>query len=107
MSARATDESMPAQKREQFLGNILGQTARSEDLVRRLVQLASLESQSSLGARERVSLRDLIAETLGESETVIESRQLSVETSGCDDSATVEGDPLMLRIANQMRLRVM
>ena len=98
-AAELIDESMPREKRERFLSNILAETARSEDLVRRLVQLASLESQSSLATREQVNLKELIGEALEESKAAIESRQFAIETSGCDQDIVVEGDPLMLRIA--------
>jgi len=98
-AAELIDESMPPEKRKHFLKNILNETARSEDLVRRLVQLASLESQRSLETREVVSLKEVVEEALKESETAIESRQLQMLTQGMGADLIVHGDPLMLRIA--------
>ncbi|MDF1754838.1 MAG: two-component system sensor histidine kinase CreC [Verrucomicrobiales bacterium] len=98
-AAELIDESMPPEKRAHFLDNILSETARSEDLVRRLVQLASLESQSSLATIESVSLVDLVREAIEDSAAALESRNLEVVTDFGDGGCTVEGDPLMLRIA--------
>ncbi len=98
-AAELIDETMPAEKRKRFLENILAETARSEDLVRRLVQLASLESQSSLATRQTVALGELIREAIDESRAAMESRQFEVRTVGVEEVAEVQGDPLMLRIA--------
>jgi len=41
-AAELIDDSMPENRRRKFLDNILIETTRSEDMVRRLVQLASV-----------------------------------------------------------------
>jgi two-component system, OmpR family, sensor histidine kinase CreC len=98
-AAELIDEAMPPPKRKHFLKNILHETARSEDLVRRLVQLASLENQRSLETRQALSLKEVVEEALKESATAIESRQLHLVTQGLAEDLIVNGDPLMLRIA--------
>ena len=98
-AAELIDEEMPEEKRERFLSNILLETTRSEDLVRRLVQLASVESLSQLEKRERVQLPELLREEIAGLQSVIEMKQLETRVRGLDSSASIEGDPLMLRIA--------
>ncbi len=98
-AAELIDESMPVERRERFLSNILSETTRSEDLVRRLVQLASVESQTSLEKREEVNLSALVVEELSGLSSVIDNRQLKIHMSGLDDQVMIDGDPLMLRIA--------
>ncbi|MDF1812459.1 MAG: two-component system sensor histidine kinase CreC [Verrucomicrobiales bacterium] len=98
-AAELIDESMPADKRKHFLDNILSETVRTEDLVRRLVQLASLESQSTLKTREEVFPCEVIKEALADLAAAIESRKLEVQTIGMDEGCSISGDPLMLRIA--------
>lgn len=98
-AAELIDEAMPPERRERFLSNILSETTRSEDLVRRLVQLASVESQTSLEKRERVDLAALVSEELSGLSSVVDTRQLRILTKGLDRETVIEGDPLMLRIA--------
>ncbi len=98
-AAELIDESMPAEKRARFLENILNETTRSEDLVRRLVQLASVESQTRLEKSERVDLGELVTEELDGLASVVDTKQLQVVTSGLDAGDCLQGDPLMLRIA--------
>jgi two-component system sensor histidine kinase CreC len=98
-AAELIDESMPEEKRRRFLDNILAETTRSEDMVRRLVQLAAVESQSKLSTREEIDLGALVREELAGLSSVVENRELKVIASGIDAPVRLEGDPLMLRIA--------
>jgi two-component system sensor histidine kinase CreC len=98
-AAELIDESMPEDKRRRFLDNILTETNRSEDLVRRLVQLASVESRTRLEKRESVDLANLVDEELDGLSSVIETKQLKIEKTGWEVPITIKGDPLMLRIA--------
>lgn len=98
-AAELIDDSMPQEKRIRFLENILSETARSEDLVRRLVQLASLESQSSLATREPVRLDLVIEEAVSDAQAALESKSLSVDFTRSGNTLEIEGDPLMLQVA--------
>ncbi|MDF1823266.1 MAG: two-component system sensor histidine kinase CreC [Verrucomicrobiales bacterium] len=98
-AAELIDESMPGEKRRRFLDNILNETSRSEDMVRRLVQLASVESQSSLSQREEVSLPGILRDELNTFQSVIETKQLVIKQCGFDEDFVVTGDSMMLRIA--------
>lgn len=98
-AAELIDEEMPPEKRQRFLRNILSETTRSEDLVRRLVRLAAIESQTELRQRERMDLVALVDEEVDGLSAVIEMRRLRIVREGFDSTTEIEGDPLMLRIA--------
>lgn len=98
-AAELIDESMPEEKRRRFLDNILTETIRSEDMVRRLVQLAAVESRTSLEKRVSFDVAKLVREEIAESGSVIETKRLKIETKGLENEVVIEGDPLMLRIA--------
>lgn len=98
-AAELIDESMPEEKRRRFLDNILSETTRSEEMVRRLVQLASVESQSTLSTKETVSLSALVREELQGLSAIVETKQLQVVTDGFEDPFPIDCDPLMVRIA--------
>ena len=90
---------MPEEKRRKFLDNILVETTRSEDMVRRLVQLAAVEGQQELEKKEVVDLGSLVSEEISGLASVIENRSLEIREQGLSDGQVIHGDPLMLRIA--------
>ncbi len=57
---------MPEEKRRRFIDLILAETTRSEDMVRRLVQLAAIESRTDLATRETFDLAALVREEAAE-----------------------------------------
>lgn len=98
-AAELIDEKMPEEKRRRFLQNILSETDRSENMVRRLVQLASVESRTQLEKREIVDLSTLVRDEVKALSAHIETRKLTVEDENCETGVMIEGDALMLRIA--------
>ena len=94
------DEHMSEEQRQRFLSNILAESSRSEELIRRLVQLAALESQNSLAEKQTIHLPRMLTEELKSFAPVIEAKKLRLICEGLEsDSIQLEGDPLMLRIA--------
>ncbi|MDP4584783.1 MAG: two-component system sensor histidine kinase CreC [Verrucomicrobiales bacterium] len=98
-AAELIDENMPEERRRRFLDNILAETNRCEDMVRRLVQLAAIESRTKLATRESVQLGALVREELAGLHAALENRGLEVVLSGLNEGGRLDGDPLMLRIA--------
>ena len=98
-AAELIDEKMPEERRRRFLDNILAETNRSEDMVRRLVQLAAIESRTKLATRESIELGSLVREELAGLSAPVENRGIELVVSGLDEGLRLEGDPLMLRIA--------
>ena len=95
------ETEMPEEQRARFLANIRAETDRSEDLVRRLLQLASIERQVELERRDLISFETLVREEVGKLAGLAEAKRVTVQSAsrGDDESATVQGDPLMLAIA--------
>lgn len=98
-AAELIDEKMPEEKRRRFLDLILAETTRSEDMVRRLLQLAALESRTDLAKNERFDLAALVREESAGLATAAGAREISVRLSGCGEDTEIKGDPLMMRIA--------
>ena len=98
-AAELIDESMPEEKRRKFLDNILVETTRSEDMVRRLVQLAVVEGQQELEKKEAVDLGALVREEIFGLASIIENRSLEIHEQGLSGGKVIQGEPLMLRIA--------
>lgn len=98
-AAELIDETMPEEKRRRFLDLILAETTRSEDMVRRLVQLAAIESRTDLATRETFDLAALVREEAAELAPAAGMREIEVVLSGVPECAAITGDPLMTRIA--------
>lgn len=98
-AAELIDENMPGEKRRRFLDLILAETTRSEDMVRRLVQLAAIESRTDLATRETFDLTELVRREVAELSPAAEARDVSVALSGFGEAHEIVGDPLMIRIA--------
>jgi len=105
-AAELIDEKMDPRQRDRFLKNILAETIRTEDLVRRLVQLASLESQSSLSTRQNLDLAALLREEIDAIQSTAETKDLQVCAEKIPDGEVlISGDPLMMRIAMRNLLK--
>ncbi len=100
-AAELLDESMPEAQRARFLENIRAETDRSEELVRRLLQLVSIERQSELERRDPIDLGAITTEECGKLAGLAEAKRVAIELDGSDPGApaVVRGDPLMLAIA--------
>jgi two-component system sensor histidine kinase CreC len=100
-AAELLDESMPPEQRARFLANIRAETDRSEDLVRRLLQLAALERQSDLERRETIDLSALVAEESAKLIPLATAKGVTIGFASppASGEATLVGDPIMLAIA--------
>jgi two-component system sensor histidine kinase CreC len=95
------EKDMPVEQRDRFLANIRAETKRCEEIVRRLVQLAALESQHALDRVESLNFVELAVE---ESEIVrprMEARQLRMvlDMPEIESVANLRGDRLALQLA--------
>lgn len=98
-AAELLDETMPAETRRRFLGNILAETARSERLINRLLELSAIESRKSLEATAPVDLRDTVARALDQARPLAELARVTVDAVVPDTVPAVNGDAFMLRAA--------
>ena len=92
------EREMPAADRERFVANIERETARIQELVDRMMELAALESRRALERTEPVALRVLLEECVASAAAAGAPRGIAVTLEAGAD-ATVDGDPLLLRRA--------
>lgn len=95
------EPSMAPEQRARFLANIRAETERSEDLIRRLLQLAGLERQPGLERREPVDLSALLTAECARLVPTASAKQVTLAVAGspAGGGATTEGDPILLGIA--------
>jgi two-component system, OmpR family, sensor histidine kinase CreC len=92
------EPEMPAQDRERFVANIERETARIQELVDRMMELAALESRRSLERTAPVALRALLEERVASAQASGAPRGITVTLDAAQD-ATVDGDALLLQRA--------
>lgn len=92
------EEDMPLEQRQRFLKNIRTETARSESLVRDLVQLSELESQAHLENHRPLNLAELCSEIADEAGPRLAVKNLQLK-SQLDDSLQLTGDTMVIKLA--------
>jgi two-component system sensor histidine kinase CreC len=92
------EPSMPAADRKRFVGNIERETARIQEVVDRMMELAALESRRALERTDTVALRALLEERVASAQATAAPRHISVALAAPAD-ANVDGDALLLRRA--------
>jgi two-component system sensor histidine kinase CreC len=92
------EREMPAADRDRFVTNIERETARIQELVDRMMELAALESRRALERTEGVALRALLDECVASAAAAGAPRGVTV-TLAAEADAIVDGDPLLLRRA--------
>ena len=97
-AAELLQEPMPDADRARFVGNIVRETQRIQELVDRMMELTALESRRSLQATAPVALRPLIDELAASAQSSGAARGIQVAVSAGPD-AVVEGDAFLLRRA--------
>ena len=97
-AAELLQENMPEADRARFIGNIVRETQRIQELVDRMMELTSLESRRALDRTELVDLRALAAEVVTSAQSSGAARGVRVELRA-GDAASVEGDAFLLRRA--------
>jgi two-component system sensor histidine kinase CreC len=92
------NESMPLERRAQFLANIRNEAGRIQDIVDRMLELSELESKRTLPKTETISFNALIRTVLESKEPMLSQKGLSVKTQMAD-GISVKGDPFLLHQA--------
>jgi len=98
-AAELIDENMPAGTRQHFLENILSETARSERLINRLLELSAIESRKSLDAAQTCDLREVVIRAIHQARPLAEIVGVSLDTQFPDTPLSVHGDDFILRAA--------
>jgi two-component system sensor histidine kinase CreC len=92
------EPSMPPPDRERFVANIERETARIQELVDRMMELAALESRRALERYAPVAMRALLEERVASARDAGAPRRIQVELHAGTE-ATVDGDALLLQRA--------
>jgi two-component system, OmpR family, sensor histidine kinase CreC len=97
-AAELLQEPMLDADRTRFVGNIVRETQRIQELVDRMLELTALESRRSLDATAPVDLRALLDEAAASAQASGAARGVRVELLD-GDAATTSGDVFLLRRA--------
>ncbi|MGF6328329.1 two-component system sensor histidine kinase CreC [Pseudomonas sp. BS3782 TE3695] len=97
-AAELLQDEMPLAQQQRFVSNIDSESARMQQLIERLLNLAQVEQRQGLEERVAVPLAKLVDELLSAQAARIEGRQLRVEQTIAAD-LTVTGEPFLLRQA--------
>ncbi|WP_408599173.1 two-component system sensor histidine kinase CreC [Pseudomonas sp. PLMAX] len=97
-AAELLQGEMPLAQRQRFVGNIDSESARMQQLIERLLNLAQVEQRQGLEARVEVPLAALVAELIDAQSARIEGSQLRVSQMIAAD-LMLRGEPFLLRQA--------
>ncbi|MEO6676404.1 MAG: two-component system sensor histidine kinase CreC [Pseudomonas sp.] len=97
-AAELLQGEMPIAQQQRFVSNIDSESARMQQLIERLLNLAQVEQRQGLEEQVEVPLAPLVAELLDAQAARIERKQLRVEQTIAADLALV-GEPFLLRQA--------
>lgn len=92
------EPDMPRERRQHFLENIGRESARLQDLVERLLQLAALENRKALTTVEVIDLQTLIREVLASLNPALAAKGLTVRRDATP-AVMVRGERFLLRQA--------
>lgn len=98
-AAELLDEDMPVETRKRFIGNIRAETARSERLINRLLELSSIESRSGLDEAEELDFREIVARAIDQARPLAEIAGVRLNPEIAPSPLPVHGDSFILRAA--------
>jgi two-component system, OmpR family, sensor histidine kinase CreC len=98
-AAELLDEEMPLETRKRFLENILAETARSERLINRLLELSAIEGRASLEKAEHVDFRAIVVHAINQARPLAEVAGVSLGDLLESRTLMVSGDAFILRAA--------
>jgi two-component system sensor histidine kinase CreC len=89
---------MPPDERSRFLGNIRTETARLQDMIDRMLQLAAIENRNELRDVESIELGELARDAMESMQPVFAAKQLAVRVRA-DTPVRVDGERFLIRQA--------
>jgi two-component system sensor histidine kinase CreC len=97
-AAELLQEPMSDDERARFVGNILRESQRTQELVERMLELAAVERLRGLEREEPVSLRDIAWEAIHATAPKAQRREVTIALAAPTD-VRMRGDPLLLTSA--------
>jgi two-component system sensor histidine kinase CreC len=98
-AAELLDEDMPVETRRRFLGNIRAETARSERLINRLLELSAIESRSRLDEAGEMDFRHIVTIACDQARPLAELAGVELVLDSAAAALPVRGDAFILRAA--------
>ena len=98
-AAELLDEEMPVDVRKRFLENIRAETARSERLIDRLLELSAIEGRASLEKPEELDFHAIVARAIDQARPLADAGHVILTSSADGAPATLRGDAFILRAA--------
>ncbi|RYD32149.1 MAG: two-component system sensor histidine kinase CreC, partial [Verrucomicrobiaceae bacterium] len=98
-AAELLDEDMPVEVRKRFLENIRAETARSERLINRLLELSAIEGKASLEKTGETDFLAIVARAIDQARPLAEVADVRLESGDSPSSIRVNGDAFILRAA--------
>jgi two-component system sensor histidine kinase CreC len=98
-AAELLDEEMPVDVRKRFLDNIRAETARSERLINRLLELAAIEGRTSLEKAGEVDFRAIVARAIDQARPLAEVAGVTLQDPPEGKGITLRGEAFILRAA--------
>lgn len=98
-AAELLDEEMPLEVRKRFLENIRAETARSERLINRLLELSAIEGRTSLEKPDEVDFPAIVARAIDQARPLAEIAGVTLEPPDEPGAISLKGDEFILRAA--------
>lgn len=98
-AAELLDEEMPVEDRRRFLENIRAETARSERLINRLLELAAIEGRASLEKPEELDFHAIVARAIDQARPLAEVAGVLFDETSEPSPVLLLGDAFILRAA--------
>lgn len=98
-AAELLDEEMPIEDRKRFLENIRAETARSERLINRLLELSAIEGRASLESPEGLDFQAIVTRAIDQARPLAEVAGVSLHYEAAGSAVALLGDSFILRAA--------
>jgi two-component system sensor histidine kinase CreC len=98
-AAELLDEEMPIEDRKRFLENIRAETARSERLINRLLELSVVEGRTRLEKPETLDFQAIVARAIDQAQSLADVAGVTLVQSTDAVPFPLEGESFILRAA--------
>ena len=98
-AAELLDEEMPVEARRRFLANIRAETARSERLINRLLELSAIESLKRLETTAELDLAAILESAVKQAGPLAEVAKVAICQQPVAGPVKMRGDAFILRAA--------
>lgn len=98
-AAELLEEDMPVSDRRKFIENIRAESARTERLINRLLELAAIESRGSLDNTEEVNMVEIVRQAMDQARPLADVSRVQLKLELLSPNIRLRGDAFILRAA--------